>query len=289
MLGQNVAGYWLCKGPPGKPVDPAECDIVIYYLHGGGYVSGHAGSFLPGALRIAEIAAEREITLSFFGLEYSLAPETKFPAQVEEVVAGYKYLLDDQKIDASKIAVLGNSAGGHLALCLIASLHGYQLPKPGKGLFLKSPWIDLECSKRARYEDNKYTDYVSLSALVKSSKDLLGKATGKDAIEFVDFTQPLSGGISWKDVMPNRVWLSAGSHELLLHDIEEFSRCLEKDGVNAEFEVEPGGVHSWQGVKDAWDKPKYLKSTERPLAEGMMLGTAVIGNAILSVAGPTST
>jgi acetyl esterase/lipase len=48
-----------------------------------------------------------------------LAPEAKFPTQVQQAVAGYKYLLD-QNIDARKIAVLGDSAGGHLALCLIA-------------------------------------------------------------------------------------------------------------------------------------------------------------------------
>lgn len=110
MLQQNVAGYWLCKGPPGRPVDPGSCDIVVYYLHGGAYVSGHPGTFLLAALRIAETAAECGISVSWFGLEYSLAPEAKFPTQVEQAVAGYKYLLD-QNIDASNIAVLGDSAG----------------------------------------------------------------------------------------------------------------------------------------------------------------------------------
>lgn len=281
MLQPNVAGYWLCKGPAGKPVDPGSCDIVVYHLHGGAYVSGHPGTFLLAALRIAEIAAERGISVSWFGLEYSLAPEAKFPTQVEQAVAGYNYLLD-QNIDASKVAVLGDSAGGHLALCLVASLQKAQLPKPGRGVFLESPWIDLQCSKRAAYESNKYMDYISLETVLKASEDLLGNSISKEAAAFVDFTQPLSGGLSWKDIMPARVWLSAGSHELLLHEIGEFSRCLEKDGVNAQFEVEEGGVHCWQGMKDVWDMSKYLGSTESSLPEGLLMGTAVIGNAILS-------
>lgn len=281
VLQQNVAGYWLCKGPPGKLVDPGACDIVVYYLHGGAYVSGHPGTFLLAALRIAEIAAERGILVSWFGLEYSLAPEAKFPTQVEQAVAGYKYLLD-QNIDASNIAVLGDSAGGHLAICLVASLQKAQLPKPGRGIFLESPWIDLNCSKRTTYQSNKYMDYITLETLLKSRKYLLGSTISKEATALVEFTQLLPDGRSWKDIMPARVWLSAGSHELLLDGIEEFSTCLDKDGVNAQFEVEEGGVHCWQGMKDIWDMSTYLGSTERSLPKGLLMGMAVVGNAILS-------
>ncbi|KAH9217316.1 Alpha/Beta hydrolase protein [Leptodontidium sp. 2 PMI_412] len=281
VLQRNVAGYWLCKGPAGNPVDPGSCDIVVYYLHGGAYVSGHPGTFLLAALRITETAAECGISLSWFGLEYSLAPETKFPTQVEQAVAGYTYLLD-QNIDASKIAVLGDSAGGHLALCLIASLQNAQLPKPEGGIFLESPWIDLHCSKRASYETNKYMDYINLDTILKASKGLLGNRIDEDTAAFIDFTQPLSGGRSWKDIMPARVWLSAGSHELLLSEIEQFSRLLEEDGVNAQFEVEEGGVHCWQGMKDLWDVSKYLGTIESSLPEEWLMGTAVIGHALLS-------
>ncbi|KAH6717643.1 Alpha/Beta hydrolase protein [Leptodontidium sp. MPI-SDFR-AT-0119] len=254
-----------CKGPAGNPVDPGSCDIVVYYLHGGAYVSGHPGTFLLAALRITETAAECGISLSWFGLEYSLAPETKLPTQVEQAVTGYTYLLD-QNIDTSKIAVLGDSAAA----------------KTRRGDFLESPWIDLHCSKRASYETNKYMDYINLDTILKASKDLLGNRIGEDTAAFIDFTQPLSGGRSWKDIMPARVWLSAGSHELLLSEIEQFSRLLEKDGVNAQFEVEEGGVHCWQGMKDLWDVSKYLGTIESSLPEEWLMGTAVIGNALLS-------
>jgi acetyl esterase/lipase len=281
VLEHNVAGFWLCKGPAGEPADPVSCDIIVYYLHGGAYVSGHPGRFLLAALRISEIASERGRSISWFGLEYSLAPEAKFPTQVQQAVAGYKYLVD-QNIDANKIAVLGDSAGGHLALCLIASLKEAQLPKPGRGVFLESPWIDILCSKRATYERNKYIDYIDLKSTLQASKHLLGNDIREGTVAFLDFTQPLPGGVSWKDVMPARVWLSAGSHEVLFQEIEEFAGCLKKDGVNVQFEVEKGGVHCWQGTKDIWDMSKYLGTTESTLPEGLLMGAAVVGNAILS-------
>ncbi|KAJ5807586.1 alpha/beta hydrolase fold protein [Penicillium robsamsonii] len=281
VLQQNVAGYWLCKGPAGKAVDPGSCDIIIYYLHGGAYVSGHPGTFLLAALRIAEIADERGISISCFGLQYSLAPEAKFPTQLEQAVAGYKYLLD-QNIDVSKIAVLGDSAGGHLALCLMTSLKEAQLPKPGRGIFLVSPWIDLLCLKRATYESNKYMDYISRKSVLKASKHLLGKDIKRETAACIDFTQPLPGSLSWKDILPARVWLSAGSHEVLLQEIEEFARCLREDGVDVHLRVERGGVHCWQGMKDVWDMSKYLRTTDSSLPEGLLTGTAAIGNAMLS-------
>lgn len=210
-----------------------------------------------------------------------MAPESRFPTQTEQAVAGYKYLLD-QNIDASKIALLGDSAGGHLALCLMTSLQEAQLPKPGRGIFLVSPWIDLLCSKRATYESNKYRDYINRKTVLKASKHLLGNDIRQETAACFDFTQPLPGSLSWKDIMPARVWLSAGSHEVLLQEIEEFVRCLKADGVNVQFGVEKGGVHCWQGMKDAWDMSTYLRTTENSLPDGLLLGTAVVGNAILS-------
>ncbi|KAJ6009425.1 alpha/beta-hydrolase [Penicillium canescens] len=242
---------------------------------------GHPGTFLLAALRIAEASDECGISISCFGLEYSLAPEAKFPTQAEQAVAGYKYLLD-QNIDASKIAVLGDSAGGHLALCLMISSQEAQLPKPGKGVFLVSPWIDLLCLKRATYESNKYVDYISRKTVLKASKHLLGNDIKRETAAFIDFTQPLPGSLSWKDIMPARVWLSAGSHEVLLQEIEEFARCLKKDGVDVQLGVEKGGVHCWQGMRDVWDMSRYLRTTDSSLPEGLLMGTATVGNAILS-------
>lgn len=106
MLQQYVAGYWL-KGPPGKPVDPASCDIVVYYLQGGTYVNDHPGTFLLAALRISETTAECGISVTWLDLSVRWH-WAKFPTQVEKAIAEYKYLLD-QNIDFSNIAVLSDS------------------------------------------------------------------------------------------------------------------------------------------------------------------------------------
>ena len=196
-------------------------------------------------------------------------------------MGGYRYLLH-QNIDASKIAVLGDSAGGHLALCLLASSQRAQLPKPGRGVFLESSWIDLQCSRHTSYESNKHLDFLSREALTKAAQHLLGDNISEEAAAFIDFTRPPSGGRSWKEIMPAKVWVSAGSHEILVGEITEFSRCLEKDGVNVQVEVEEGRVHCWQGITDIWDISKYLESTESSPPEGLLVGITNIAEAILS-------
>lgn len=55
-------------------------------------------------------------------LEYTLAPNKFVPFQTEEAICGMKWLVNSKKINPNKIAVLGHSAGGHLALAFLQSI-----------------------------------------------------------------------------------------------------------------------------------------------------------------------
>ncbi|PVH69223.1 alpha/beta-hydrolase, partial [Cadophora sp. DSE1049] len=283
VLLPKVAGYWLCKGPPGSPVPPSECDIVLYYLHGGAYTEGHPARFLAMILRVAEIAAERGITLSCFGLRYSYAPEEKYPKQLEQAVEGYKYLLHDEGIASEKIGVLGDSAGGHLALCLLSSLPGRPgLPKPDRGVFLMSPWLDLRCSTRPSVIRNKYKDFIDRNQLAVLGENIFSSTDALEKCPHRDFTEPLTGGVKWKDVLPQRVWISAGGNEILLDEIVEFKGILEKGGVHVELDIKEGGIHVWQGMEDVMDAGTYLKTeTGLKLPEGLLKGCTNVAEAVL--------
>jgi epsilon-lactone hydrolase len=76
-----------------------------------------------------------------FALDYRLAPEHRFPAALEDAVAGYRWLLA-QGVRPENLLVAGDSAGGGLTLAMLVRLRMEGVPLPAAALLL-SPWTDL--------------------------------------------------------------------------------------------------------------------------------------------------
>ncbi|MBF6445358.1 alpha/beta hydrolase [Nocardia farcinica] len=93
---------------------------TLVYLHGGGFVLGT----LDGCDELCRaIAAGSGWTV--VSLDYRLAPENPYPAALHDCVDAYAWLTrsaTDLGIDAGRIAVGGDSAGGNLAVALLLSL-----------------------------------------------------------------------------------------------------------------------------------------------------------------------
>ena len=104
------------------------------------YVTCHTLSYL--------LPCTANISLPLIALEYSLVMNEEditrpFPQQILEALSAYQYLLKTMDIPPSQIVLVGDSAGGHLALALQRYLSETQsLPSP-KGMILLSPWCDL--------------------------------------------------------------------------------------------------------------------------------------------------
>jgi len=97
---------------------------VVLYMHGGGWIFGSAASH--GRLA-AELAVASRAAVAF--IEYTLAPEAKYPVQIEQCYAVARWVTeqgDTRGLDSSRIAVAGDSAGGNMAtvLCLMAKQRG---------------------------------------------------------------------------------------------------------------------------------------------------------------------
>jgi acetyl esterase/lipase len=89
---------------------------ALLWLHGGGFVSGAAGSSVDDAPRLAH-----EANVLVASVDYRLAPEHPFPAALDDAYAALRWLHDhatELGIDPARIAVGGDSAGGGLAACL---------------------------------------------------------------------------------------------------------------------------------------------------------------------------
>lgn len=97
----------------------------LLYIHGGGFTTGSAKE-----RRIITQYLVKKFGYNCYSINYRLAPEHKWPAQIEDVYAWYQYLMT-QGVDISQLVVIGESAGATLALslCLKARDEGIALPK----------------------------------------------------------------------------------------------------------------------------------------------------------------
>lgn len=101
---------------------------VILYFHGGGWVIADRKVYAGGARGLARNA--QAIVVS---VDYRRAPEAPFPAQHDDALAAYRWLLSNAASvggDASRIAFAGESAGGNLAVATAMQARDAGLPLP---------------------------------------------------------------------------------------------------------------------------------------------------------------
>ena len=116
---------------------PAPCFINI---HGGGFVFEASGSHYLHALTYA-----RELGCVVAFVRYRLAPEYPFPFPQEDCYAAFCWVSDHAEelgIDASRIGIGGDSAGGTLTVttCMMARDRGHALHP--RFQLLIYPWLD---------------------------------------------------------------------------------------------------------------------------------------------------
>lgn len=101
---------------------------MILYFHGGGWVLADSHAYAGGARGMARIA--NAIVIS---VDYRRAPEAAFPAQHDDALASYRWLLSHATAmggDPSRIAFAGESAGGNLSVATAMLARDAGLPMP---------------------------------------------------------------------------------------------------------------------------------------------------------------
>ena len=111
-----------------QPVVPGQPQPVLVYFHGGGWVIGDLETHDVLCRQLALAAG-----VAVVAVDYRLAPEHAFPAAVDDCVAATRWVqaqADALHLDASRLAVGGDSAGGNLAavVCLAQREAGLALP-----------------------------------------------------------------------------------------------------------------------------------------------------------------
>ena len=99
-----------------KPID-TDASGALVYLHGGGFVVGSLDQFDTAMRRLAQGSGAQ-----VYAVDYKLAPEYQWPVQIEEGECVVRWLFahaEHRKVDAKRIALGGDSAGGNMT-CVIA-------------------------------------------------------------------------------------------------------------------------------------------------------------------------
>jgi acetyl esterase/lipase len=218
-------------GVPALWCIPTECrsDVVILYTHGGGFAANSASSHRKLAGHLAAAAGARA-----FVIDYRLAPEYPYPAQLDDAVTAYRWLRRDSS-EPLKIVAAGDSAGGNLAIALALKLR--QLGHKGPdGVVVISPWLDME-HLGATLDDNAGRDALINRGLVQLMAAMYLGGGGGSATD--PLVNPLHADLT--DFPP--VYIAVGDAEALLDDTRRFADRVEKFGGVVEVEIAPDQQH----------------------------------------------
>ena len=200
---------------------------TLVFAHGGRFISGDLETHDSLCRQLAKRSLARIVAV-----DYSRAPEHRFPAAAEDVYSVVEALYEESHC----LAVGGDSAGGNLAMAasLIARDHGETLISAA---ILIYPMLDALASLESHKEFNE--------GFGPSSADML-RGWREYAPEIVDRKHPHLSPLWVEDLrgLPP-VWILSAEYDTLRDEAEEFGRRLFFAGVSAEVVRAEGMIHGF--------------------------------------------
>lgn len=209
-------------------LDPS---VVVLYFHGGAYALGSAADSVGLAADVS-----RRVGAKTISVDYRLAPEHPFPAAMDDAVAAYRALLGEG-VPSSRIAFVGESAGGGLVASALVALKDTDLPQPSCAAVF-SPWADLSVSGASATGKAALDPALTPEALRIRARDYLGE---------LDRTTPLASPVFADLTGLPPLLVQVGSHEILLDDAIRLAAGAARHDVPVELQVWPGVPHVFQG------------------------------------------
>lgn len=208
---------------------PPRAGHVLLFLHGGGYVAGSPKVYTHLLARLARLTQ-----MTVCAPEYRKAPEHPFPAAFDDAVAAFHALLR-RGYPPENIVIGGDSAGGGLALALLARLNAEGLQP--NSVFVFSPFVDATFSG-ASIDENAAADPV----LPPERKEQMAQwiLDGHDPKD--PRISPLFA--SFKPPLPP-VFLQASETEILRDDTVRMADLLRAAGAEVTVDLWPDPPHVW--------------------------------------------
>ena len=217
---------------------------------------------------------------AILALEYTLVPDQSYPVQLNQAIAGYRYVLSVTH-DPSRICVSGDSAGGTVILSLLLHLANSNAGKldsnasvatdnlvPGMAVLI-SPWVTLISSK----DKNTSSDYLDAENLHHYAHQYAGnKISLHDPLISPGKCKNVSW---WRTASPLKgFFITYGAEEVLAPEIRDFIALLHKADIKVDLQDQKGGIHAWpvaalflSSTRD--ERQKGLKSIVERIRERM--------------------
>ncbi|WP_297776120.1 alpha/beta hydrolase [Blautia sp.] len=226
---------------------------VILYIHGGGFVTESVESYNRVCWNLAKHT--RRVVVS---IDYPLAPEYRFPTQIEDCYAVAKAVFTDRSIlntVPEAITIMGDSAGGNIAAAV-------SLMARDRGEFLPLRQILIYPCVNNNYEENN-----GFPSVMENGEDyLLTRQNMKDYLEYYesspeDRENPYFAPLLAENLegLPKTLVITA-ELDPLRDEGEEFARRLSQAGNEVEHHRIEQAIHGfflleplYSGVREVYD------------------------------------
>ena len=207
----------------------SRADRHVLYLHGGGYVTGAPELYRHVLWRFAGAAAAR-----LAAIKYRLAPEHPFPAALDDAVAAWRGLIAEGA-DPRRTVVMGDSAGGGLALALALRLRDQCEPLPA-AIVAMSPWTDLALTGDSLRRNAAADPMQNAADVTNLASRYLAGADPRHP-----YASPLYGDPA--GLPPSLI--QVGSDEILRDDSVRMAARMRAAGCDVALEIWPRMPHVW--------------------------------------------
>ena len=215
---------------------PQTEDRVIVYLHGGAFVVG--GRFLHRSL-MSRIADKTRAAL--VAVDYRQLPNHPVSASIADGLAAYQHVLDSG-VPASKVLIMGDSAGGYLTFQIALAAEAAGLPMPA-GLVAMSPLIDFDGTTKI-----EAGSAATCAVFPRNCFDGLSKVVLRAARRAGEsHALPDAPSRAALHNLPPSL-IQASTAEMVHPDAESMAAALTAAGVHCELQVWDHQIHVFQAA-----------------------------------------
>ena len=211
---------------------------VILYIHGGGFVTESVESYNRVCWNLAKHTGQVVVSI-----DYPLAPEHRFPRQIEDCYAVARAVLTDRSIlnvEPEQITLMGDSAGGNITAAL-------SLMARDRGEFTVARQILIYPCLNNNYEENN-----GFPSVMENGQDyLLTRQNMEDYLEYYqsseeDKNNPYFAPLLEENLkdLPDTLIIT-GEFDPLRDEGEAFARKLGKAGNKVEHHRIEEGIHGF--------------------------------------------
>ncbi|NBW16390.1 MAG: alpha/beta hydrolase [Caulobacteraceae bacterium] len=210
---------------------------LVVYFHGGGFVIADLDVYDGGPRGISRFA-----DVVVLSVHYRQAPENKFPAAHDDAIAAYKWALANAQTiggDPRKVAVMGESAGGNLAINVSIAARDQGLQAPAHQV-LVYPLVGNDMTTES------YVENAAAKPLNKPMMEWFVKHTFNDQSETADPRINVVGAADLRG-LPSSTVITAEIDPLRTEG-ETLAEKLEAAGVDVRAKTFSGSTHEFFGM-----------------------------------------